>query len=62
MWVAAAIERIELSGHFGEVEAGRKMRPLAGQHDGADVLGQMTEEGLESSHGHIVERIALLRP
>ena len=56
-----ALERVEVLGDFGEIEAGGKMLAFAGQHDRADVRGQPGEEGLEPEHGDVVERVALFR-
>ena len=55
------VEGIARLDDLGKVEAGGKMRALAGEHDGADVRVHASEEGFEPEHGHIVERVALLR-
>ncbi len=48
-------------GEFGEIEAGGEMLALAGEHHGADAVGQRGEERLDARHGRIVERVALFR-
>ena len=58
---SAASSGSRVLGDFGEVEAGGKMRALAGEHDGANVSRQAGEERLEPEHGPVVERVALLR-
>ena len=45
-------------GELGEIEAGAEMLAFAGQHDGADVVRQRREEGVDAVHHLIVERIA----
>jgi hypothetical protein len=50
-----------LLGDLRKVEARGKMRPFAGQDDGANILWQAGEERLQPQHGQVVERVALLR-
>jgi hypothetical protein len=48
-------------GKLGQVEPGAEMLALAGEHDGADVLRQHSEEALDAVHGRIVENVAFCR-
>ena len=50
-------EKIE----FGKIEPGAEIVAVAGQHHGADAVRDRGKERLDTEHGRVVERIALVR-
>ena len=47
--------------NLSKIKPGAKMRALAMEHDGADILRQIHKVTAQALYGFIVERIALFR-